>query len=51
MNEEHITKREIFERIRDIRVDIENGAIEPEVVREALVELETAVLQDCRQDK
>ena len=46
MGKEHITKREIFERIRSIREDIQDDVLSE--IKEKLIDLETSVLQDCR---
>ena len=49
MSKEHITKREIFERLRSIRENYEDDPINTNI-REDLIDLETGVLQDCRKE-
>lgn len=41
---EYITKRQIFKQIRDIREDLPEDSL----IREKLIDLETSILQDCR---
>ena len=49
MTTEHITKREIFERIRNIREELQNGDTNTLAnIVETLLDLETGVLMDCR---
>lgn len=49
MKKEHITKREIFERIRSVREELQNGDMNTLAnIVETLLDLETGILQDCR---